>query len=216
MKKIKFLILLVLVIILTGCKGEYNLTINNDLSISENVNLYIENKDDAYEKTLALFENNNIDDSKYNVSQNEEYVNIKYNEEFSNFEDYILNSKFYSRLFKNEDFKKNTKGMSYKGLANLKLDDNTDSSVLDNSYYITDLKINLKTPFVIKDSNADSIGDKTLSWIISEDDTFKNISFRLNYLKTNNLYIVLIALCLGIIFTTSGILIRNYLKERGI
>lgn len=216
MKKIKFLILLVLVIILTGCKGEYNLTINNDLSISENVNLYIENKDDAYEKTLELFENNNIDDLKYNVSQNEEYVNIKYNEEFSNFEDYILNSKFYSRLFKNEDFKKNTKGMSYKGLANLKLDDNTDSSVLNNSYYITDLKINLKTPFVIKDSNADSIGDKTLSWIISEDDTFKNISFRLNYLKTNNLYIVLIALCLGIIFTTGGILIRNYLKERGI
>ena len=216
MKKIKIILLVLLVLILTGCKGEYNLEINKDLSLKEEINFSIDNTGDTYDKTIELFENNNIDDSLYRVTQNDEYVNVHYEEEFTSFEDYILNSKFYSMFFGNEDFKKDNKSIYYKGLANLKLDDNSNSSNLNNSYYISNMNINLTIPFVIKDHNADSVNGNTLTWILDEENTFKNIKFSFDYLKKNNLYIIIIVLCLGVIIGTIGLFTRNYLKERGI
>lgn len=216
MKKIKILFIVLAIIILTGCKGEYNLTINKDLSLTESVNLSIDNKDDVYDKTVKLFENNNIDESMYDINQTEEYVNIKYKEEFKNFEDYFLNSKFYSRILSDEDYVKDNKKISYRGFSNLKLDDNVSNSNLNNSFYIENLKINLNVPFNVEESNADSVKDNTLTWILDEDDTYKMINFSFKYLKNNNLYLTIIILCSGIVLVTGFIFVRNYLKERGL
>ena len=216
MKKIKILFIVLAIIMLTGCKGEYNLTINKDLSLTENVKLSIDNKDDVYDKTIKLFENNNIDESMYDIDQTEEYVNIKYKEEFKNFEDYFLNSKFYSRILSDEDYIKDNKKISYRGFSNLKLDDNVSNSNLNNSFYIENLKINLNVPFSVEESNADSVKDNTLTWILDEDDTYKMINFSFKYLKNNNLYLTVIILCLGIVLVTGFIFVRNYLKERGL
>ena len=214
MKKIKIIVLILFVLILTGCKGEYNLIINKDLTINEKVNLYIENNNDAYEKTIKLFKNNNIDNSMYSISQSDEYVNVSYEEKFKNFEDYFLNSKFYSIFISQEDYKKTNKNINYAGTANLKLDDNVSNSNLNNSFYITNLKINVKTPFEIKDNNADEVNNDTLTWIIKEQDTYRNFNFELSFLKNNNLYILIILLCLGIIGISAFIFIRNYFKEK--
>lgn len=216
MKKIKILFIVLAIIILTGCKGEYNLTINKDLSLTESVNLSIDNKDDVYDKTVKLFENNNIDESMYDIDQTEEYVNIKYKEEFKNFEDYFLNSKFYSRILSDEDYVKDNKKISYRGFSNLKLDDNVSNSNLNNSFYIENLKINLNVPFNVEESNADSVKDNTLTWILDEDDTYKMINFSFKYLRNNNLYLIVIILCSGIVLVTGFIFVRNYLKERGL
>lgn len=216
MKKIKILFIVLAIIILTGCKGEYNLTINKDLSLTESVNLSIDNKDDVYDKTIKLFENNNIDESMYDINQTEEYVNIKYKEEFKNFEDYFLNSKFYSRILSDEDYIKDNKKISYRGFSNLKIDDNVTNSNLNNSFYIENLKINLNVPFNVEESNADSVKDNTLTWILDEDDTYKMINFSFKYLKNNNLYLTVIILCSGIVLVTGFIFVRNYLKERGL
>lgn len=216
MKKIKILFIVLAIIILTGCKGEYNLTINKDLSLTESVNLSIDNKDDVYDKTVKLFENNNIDESMYDIDQTEEYVNIKYKEEFKNFEDYFLNSKFYSRILSDEDYIKDNKKISYRGFSNLKLDDNVSNSNLNNSFYIENLKINLNVPFNVEESNADSVKDNTLTWILDEDDTYKMINFSFKYLRNNNLYLIVIILCSGIVLVTGFIFVRNYLKERGL
>ena len=216
MKKIKILFIVLAIIMLTGCKGEYNLTINKDLSLTENVKLSIDNKDDVYDKTIKLFENNNIDESMYDIDQTEEYVNIKYKEEFKNFEDYFLNSKFYSRILSDEDYVKDNKKISYRGFSNLKLDDNVSNSNLNNSFYIENLKINLNVPFSVEESNADSVKDNTLTWILDEDDTYKMINFSFKYLRNNNLYLIVIILCSGIVLVTGFIFVRNYLKERGL
>lgn len=215
MKKMKIILLGLLIIVLTGCKGQYNLTVNKDLSISEDVVISIENKDDVYDKTTKLFEDNNIDDSMYSISQNDEYVTIKYKEEFRNFEDYFLNSKFYSRILSDEDYTKDNKKVSYRGFAYLKLDD-SDNSDLNNSFNISDFKINLNVPFTVKESNADKVEENTLTWNLNQKDTTKIINFSFDYLKTNNLYILIIVLCVGIVSVTGFILIRNYFKERGI
>lgn len=215
MKKIKIVILGLLIVILTGCKGEYNLIVNKDLSLSEDVSISIDNNEGVYEKTLKLFEDNNVDDSMYNVSQDEETVNIRYKEDFKNFEDYFLNSKFYSRILSDEDYTKDNKKIGYRGFAYLKLDD-VDNSDLNNSFNISNIKINLSVPFAIKDNNADKVDGNTLTWNLNQNDTNKIISFSFEYLKTNNLYFLIILLCVGIVSVTSFILIRNYLKERGI
>lgn len=216
MKKIKFLILILFIIVLTGCKGDYNLTVNKDLSLKEEINFSIDNVDDAYDKTYKLFESNEVDDSLYSISQTDDYINIHYVEEFSSFEDYILNSKFYTMIFGNEDFKKDNKSIYYKGLANLKLDDNSTGSNLNNSYYITDMNINLTIPFVIKDNNADKVNGNTLTWKLDEEDTYKNINFSFDYLKKNNLYLIIIILCVGAVIGSIILFARKYLKERKI
>ena len=215
MRKIRIIILFLFVILLTGCKVDYYLIIMKDLSLSENIKLSIDNKDGVYEKTMKLFEDNNIDDSMYNITQTDDYVNIQYKEDFRNFEDYFLNSKFYSRLFTDENYNKDNKEISYSGIANLKLDDSDDSN-LNNSFNITDLKIKVDIPFSIKGNNADKIEEKSLIWVLKQSDTSKRINFTFEYLRSNNLYLIIIILCGAIIFTTGFILIRNYFKERGI
>ena len=52
MKKIKVIILLFSIILLSGCSGTYNIKINEDLSIEENVNFTIPKDNDSYEKQL--------------------------------------------------------------------------------------------------------------------------------------------------------------------
>jgi len=215
MKRIKILIIIISIFIFSGCKGEYNIIINKDLTISENVNISIENKDNAYEKTINLFENNDIEESRYNVTQNDDYVNIKYKEDFSNFEDYFLNSKFYNRIISNEDFNKNNKGLKYKSFANLKLDDK-ENSKLNNSFYISNLKINITSPYTIKENNADEVKNNTLTWILNENDTQKKFYFNLEYMKQNNFYIVIILLCILIVIIPTIYLIIKYFKEKGI
>ena len=215
MKRIKILIIIISIFIFSGCKGEYNIIINKDLTISENVNISIENKDNAYEKTINLFENNDIEESRYKVTKNDDYVNIKYKEDFSNFEDYFLNSKFYNRIISNEDFNKNNKGLKYKSFTNLKLDDK-ENSKLNNSFYISNLKINITSPYTIKENNADEVNNNTLTWILKENDTQKKFSFNLEYMKRNNFYIVIILLCILIVIIPTIYLIIKYFKEKGI
>lgn len=214
MKKIKLLVLALIVVVLTGCRGEYNLTINKDLTLSEKVNLYVENVNDNYDKTVSLFENNGIDDSSYNITQNEEYVNVKYEETFKNFEDYFLNSKFYSRIVSDEEYKKDNKRITFSGTSNLKLNDSVTDSDLNNTFNISDLKINLTIPFIIRDNNADEVNGKTLTWNLDSDDTYKKFEFNFDYLRNSNLYLVIIILCSGIVLVSAFIFIRNYLKEK--
>lgn len=213
MKKAKLLILFVFVILLSGCKGEYNLELKKDMSIKENVVLYVDNVGDTYNKTIKLFEENNIDNSKYKINKNDEYVIVHYNNDYDSIEDYILNSIFYSRLLSGEEYNKDNKSISYKTFINLKLDDNGTSSNLNNSFYITKLKINLTIPFLIKENNADKINGNTLTWNLSEKDSYKTINFSFNYLKNNNLYIIIIMLCIFIIGVPTSIIIYNYLKQ---
>ena len=107
--KIKFLILFLLIIITTGCSGNYNLKINADLSVDENLELTIDNENDAYEKTLKIFEDNKIKRDNYDVNINSNEVTITYKDKFDSIEDYILNSKVYPQLFSKIQYNKTSK-----------------------------------------------------------------------------------------------------------
>ena len=54
-KKLKIFIIGILLILVTGCSGNYNLKINDDMSINEELYLTIDNSNNAYTKTLKIF-----------------------------------------------------------------------------------------------------------------------------------------------------------------
>ena len=77
--KIKIVILVLSVVLLTGCSGNYNLKINKDLSVEENLYLTIDNTSDVYKNTLKIFDDNKIDKNNYDVSVSGNNVVIEYN-----------------------------------------------------------------------------------------------------------------------------------------
>ena len=75
----KIIILMVMLIIITGCSGNYNVEIKKDMSVSEDLYLTYQNENDAYSKTLKIFEDNKVPEKKYSVVINNNNVIVTYN-----------------------------------------------------------------------------------------------------------------------------------------
>ena len=209
MKKIKYILILIIVLLFTGCSGNYNLTFNKDLSLTEELNVNIDNKENTYETTYSLFEKAGIDPDKYEILIVEDKVRIKYKEKYSSFEKYYLDSKLYKMLFENIEYKKDNKGMVINTKSILKLDDKDNQNII-NSYDISDFKININTPFSVNDSNADSIKDNTYTWILNSKDTFKEISIDFSY-QQDNVYGLIMLIAIGIAVIATLVYIIRYL-----
>lgn len=213
MKKIKYLLIIFICILFTGCTGDYNLTFNEDLTIDEELNVKIEaNNDDVYERTYKLFQDQNIDEDKYNIVIIDDKLNIEYKEKYLSFNDYYLNSNLRKMLFEEINFTKDNKGMVIDTKSNLKLNDK-DSLEIINSYDIDDFNINIINPFTVNKNNADKVKDNTYTWTLNKDDTYKNINMEFLYKndRVHN-YAVLITLSIAALFIIGYItfnLIRN-------
>ena len=209
MRKIKYVLVILIVLLFTGCSGNYNLTFNKDLTVNEELNVSIDNIDDNYEKTHQLFENGNIDRDKYEIVIIDDKVNIRYKEKYKSFADYYLNSNLYKMIFEEIEYKKDNTGMSIKAETNLKLDDKDNQNII-NSYDINDLKINITIPFSVSKSNASSVKDNTYTWVLNKNDTYKNISIDYSY-KEDKLYGIVILSLIGIAVISTLSYIFTYL-----
>ena len=67
MKKFKILFLFFVAIILTGCSGVYNITINEDLTVTEDVSLSLDKQDGTYDKALELIKEYGVDEEDYSI-----------------------------------------------------------------------------------------------------------------------------------------------------
>ena len=215
MKKIKYLVLIIIVLLFTGCSGNYNLNFNNDLSVSEELEVFIDNTSDNYERTLSLFDKANIDEDDYEVNAVSDEVKITYKKDYSSFEEYYLDSILYKILFRDMSYTKNNIGMNINAKSILKLDD-TDNQNIINSYDIDDFKINIKVPFIVKKNNADIVKEDTYTWTLDNDDTYKEIELDYSYKKTGISSIVMLVL-IGIasIFII-GYVVNTIIKNRRI
>ncbi|MBR2603970.1 MAG: hypothetical protein IKE10_03010 [Bacilli bacterium] len=162
MKKIKVLILLIAIILISGCSGTYNLTIDKDLSVEEKMNIVLEGKAEDYDKVVSLFTSNNIDSEKYKIITEEDNLNIEYKDVYNSVEEYLLNSFLYKQLFDSISFNTDRKQFSLEA-SNIF---NNTSGKLNYSNKINKLKINVITPFEVIDNNADSIKDNKYTWVI--------------------------------------------------
>lgn len=212
MKKIRILVVALLMFILCGCSGNYNLTFNDDLTLTEELDISIKNEDNSYEKTLDLFNRAEIDSNKYDVVTDEDYVYIKYTEEYSTIEDYLLNSNLYHVLFDDIEYSKDNVGMKIGAENSFKLDGNTSGEIV-NAYDIDNLKINVKIPFSMNKSNADSKEKDVLTWEVKRTDTSKDINIDFSYKKASTISIVLLVLLGGAVIGFVAFIIINLLKS---
>ena len=194
MKKFKYLIILLLIIITSGCTGTYNLKFNTDMSVEEELNVKLDYSDDTYEKSLSLFQNYNIDKSKYKVINNTDNISIIYKEKYDNLEDYLLNSKLYKQFYNNIEYKKEKNDIDISTTNNFNFIKNSDS--LSNSANIDYFRINIINPYKVKYTNADEVQGNSYSWNFDKNTKDKNIKmeYKLQTKKINIKDIIVISL----------------------
>ena len=132
-KKLKIFIIGILLILVTGCSGNYNLKINDDMSIDEELYLTIDNTNNTYTKTLKIFRENNIPEKDYEVVLSDNNVRITYNKKYDSMEEYILDSKIYHELIDEIQFNKSNDYIDLYVNQKLKLSNDNIKSNIDNS-----------------------------------------------------------------------------------
>ena len=96
--KLKKVLLLLLVFLLTGCSATYNVTLKANSSVQENAEIKINDTEDNYSRILKLIENYNISTKNYKISRDSENIVITYNKKYNNIENYVLNSFLYKHI----------------------------------------------------------------------------------------------------------------------
>ena len=215
-KLIKILLVGILVILITGCSGNYNLKINEDLSLEEELDITIPNNNDSYQKTLNIFENNEIDKDKFSVTKSENIVKINYKDKFSSIEDYILNSKVYPQLFSNIQYNKKDNIIDLTINENIKLKNNNNNLNGTNLNDLDIIQINVTNPFKVYDSNAELVNEKVYTWTIKNSDVEKKI--QIQFKQTLDQFplraVVVGSVILLVIIIFGIILLRRYKKVR--
>ena len=215
MKKIiKIISIFILLIISTGCSGNYDLKINKDLSIEENLSLTLKKENNTYQKTLNIFEKNNISKDKYSVSTSGDEVKITYKDTYISFEDYLINSKVYHQLFDKIEYNKS------QDFIDLYVDENIrikNSNNIKNGTNLIDfdvLQINIENPFKVKLSNEDMKSDNIYTWTINKNDNSKKIQMQFE-IREDKLPIksILVGIVLFIVITILSINIIKRYKE---
>lgn len=182
-KRIKIFILLLIVFVVSGCSVQYNLTINEDSSVSEEViasekTNRLESKtrlkgEDAYNYLYNMFKRPNEDISISFKEKN----NITYgvaNTTHNSIEEY--SSKFSSDIFEKVEITKDEDTVTI--TANQKSPISSNST---SSYIYDDITINVTLPFTVIENNADKINKNTFTWNIKKDSNVKEI--KLTYRK---------------------------------
>lgn len=210
-KKLKIFIIGILLILVTGCSGNYNIKINDDMSIDEELYLTIDSSNNAYTKTLKIFKENSIPEKDYEVVLSDNNVRITYNKKYDSIEEYLLDSKIYHELIDEIQFNKSNDYIDL--YVNQKLKLLNDNVIKTNGTNLTDLdvlQINIENPFDVNFSNAEIVNDNVYTWTIKKGDTEKKIQMQFKpslnvfpYKQVAVLSVVIIC-SLIIIFTIYG------------
>ena len=170
-KKLKIFIIGILLILVTGCSGNYNIKINDDMSIDEELYLTIDSSNNAYTKTLKIFKENNIPEKDYEV--------VLSDNKYDSIEEYLLDSKVYHELIDEIQFNKSNNYIDL--YVNQKLKVSNDNGIKMNGTNLVDLdvlQINIENPFDVNFSNAEIVNDNVYTWTIKKGDIEKKIQMQ--------------------------------------
>ena len=177
-KKLKIFIIGILLILVTGCSGNYNLKINDDMSINEELYLTIDYTNYAYTKTLIIFIETNIPEKDYEVVLSDNNVRITYNKKYDSMEEYILDSKIYHELIDEIQFNKSNDYIDLYVNQKLKLSNDNIKSNGTNLVDLDVLQINIENPFSVNYTNAEIVNDNVYTWTIKKGDIEKKIQMQ--------------------------------------
>ena len=204
----KIVVLIIFVLMLTGCSVKYNLVINEDLSIQEEAkltgtdeffqNYYKTTRTSVLKSNLEVYKDI-LDESSYEYEVKEEsYPYVLTTNTYSNVNEYINNSKLFNDYF---DEIKYTEDGDIKKIETVGFNENNPDD--PNRFNVKDLTIAITCPFEVTDHNATEIdkntntyyfklGEKGETKILFEYDVSKKYSVENNLLRT--LIICLVAI----------------------
>lgn len=227
MKKLKIFIFLCLVLLLSGCSVEYDLTLNDDFTVSEKVV--------ATEKTKRM--------EALTKQKGKQAVNYLYNMFKRNGEDITLTSrdddyntyataiishddindyasKFSSDVFDNVNVTKDGNIITFSTEQKELLSSDTNYSLLYD-----DITVNITIPFEVINNNADKVNGNTYTWNIKKDSDYKTIEFsykegnkkdEVNINVNNETYNIHygVIIAIGIVIIIGSIVLFVYIKNK--
>ncbi len=167
----KKLIMLFVIIMLTGCTINYNITINED-DIKENVKIIvpmIETDEDTFGEQINNFTNG------YNIktsTENDNYIaTLNKTYDFTNYNNSTFMNKCYDEVTINNTNSDIT----------IKTSEAFHCIEMEDDFEAQQVTINIKTKLKVKDNNADKVNGNTYTWIINE----KNYTNKQIYMQIN-------------------------------
>ena len=227
MKKIKIFIFLCLVLLLSGCSVEYDLTLNDDLTVSEKVVATEKTKrmealtkqkgKQAVNYLYDMFKRNGEDitltsrEDDYNT-----YATVITSHEDIN--DYA--SKFSSDVFDNVNVTKDGNIITFSAEQKELLSSDTNYSLLYD-----DITVNITIPFEVTSNNADKVNGNMYTWNIKKDSDYKTIEFsykegnkkdEININVNNETYNIHygVIIAVGLVIIISSIVLFVYIKNK--
>ena len=223
----KIILILIIIFITTGCvSSDYNLTINKDLSINEEV--FISATDEYFnlfymdykltivkgvydnKEFMQILPNNNY---SYKLIEEEKRPGVLINKKYNNLNDYTKETIFKNQSFEDIEYveKDNLITITTKNFLPY-VEDET-----NGRYPISDLNINIKVPYIVTSNNADNI-DKvtnTYTWYINSETKDKKIeiTFDKNKIYVYNLSMYIFIIILIILIFIVGIIVFKIVKK---
>jgi hypothetical protein len=214
MKKFKIVLLLLIVLLISGCSGTYNLKINDNLTVEENLIITLENEVDNYDKIDNLINSEVGNKKDYSISKDGNNLNVSYKKKYDTIEEYLLDSILYKQIFNSISYNSDDNEISL-GARNIL---NLSTSDLNNSYDLKILQINVQTPLEVIDENADFVNENTYSWTINDKTQEKDMYLVFNKEKfvLNRGTIILISALGLVVIGLIIIIIKRLLDARKI
>ena len=197
MKKLKTIIfMLCMMIFFTGCDVEYNLVIDNNKQVSEEVILLEDNTNmlkyaDNVDQFLYQRERENFTDTNYKLERiyldNQSGLKIK--NTYKSLDEYI-NSRIYNRLFETAYIENDSKFYSF-NTAGQYYRNNVFSTPLESTYRykIDKIIVNIQFYNIVDAHNADKVDETNniYTWYLESDNLNEMIKFTLSDKVRNDL-----------------------------
>lgn len=178
----KRLILLIIVLLLTGCKVEYKIDLDKNLTINESTKFIKTTKtdDELFKETshwnIPLEKSNSYDFTK-DKERDKSYYNSNVKED----------SITYSYKYRNDDYgsyeESTFTNLAYEYISITNLNDNKfiissskEFLVFDRYHEIEEVKVTIHTDYKVLETNADEINNHNYTWLITPENAYgKNI-----------------------------------------
>lgn len=187
MKKIKILILLVVLFILSGCSAQYEINFASDGTITENLSLNVKNDDlNYYESNSVISYLNSYLDSydnvlkfggyDYNISSKKNNSIIKFDRKVDKLCEVIIKNPFYKYIYKDISCKEDKYYYTIENSSKLIMNEAYEGK----EFNIKSLNLKLTLPVNAEENNADEVDGTTYIWKYDENTKDKDFYIKIS------------------------------------
>lgn len=167
--KCKFIVLLITMLILTGCTSTANITINNDYSVDENIKIIFDNSKTTNYDTPKKYAQSYLEyyspaikykDYQYNINEGNNSSNVEFTKSTNGICKSINNNLFSQYLYKFINCEEDSTHILIKSEGNQLIS----LPQSEKSFDIESLILNIKLPVSAEENDADDVNNNTYTW----------------------------------------------------